>query len=51
MKLALDHNNPPFCTLGKVGAYWICWCAHLRDGIPCRGHVNAITYAASKAGI
>ena len=48
-QLALDHNNPPFCTLGKYNSYWICWCSHLRDGIPCRGHITATAYAASKA--
>ena len=48
-QLALDHNNPPFCTQGKHNNQWICWCSRLRDDIPCRGHVNAIASAASKA--
>ena len=46
---ALDLNNLPLCTLGMTGAYWNYWCSHLRDDIPCRGHVNAIASAASKA--
>ena len=46
---ALDPNNSHFCTLGKFQSHWICWCSHLRDGIPCRGHINAIAYAARKA--
>ena len=48
---ALDLNNRylPFCTLGKSSGYWNCWCSHLCDGIPWRGHINVNTYAARKA--